>query len=146
MDDHFERLLQEKTPLLTLRDNKVLCEFSFVSAPYNYKELLFEMQMSGYQPVLAHPERYLYFANQKQIFEELKHAGCFFQLNLLSLAGYYGKASLDLAAYFIKQDWVDFVGTDMHHLRHLDALRHANHMMPLLNELAQNGRLMNASM
>src|SRR5581483_8114401 len=59
LDDHFDELLETNIPLLTIHDNWVLVEFSFVTTPLNFKEKLFNMQVKGYQPILAHPERYL---------------------------------------------------------------------------------------
>ncbi len=41
------------------------------------------------------------------------------------MAGYYGKQNQEMAQYLLKQDYIDLVGTDLHHLRHLDALRHS---------------------
>ena len=67
LDDHFVDLLQGKRPLLTLKDNLVLVEFSFVEASINLKEILFQLQIKGYLPVIAHPERYLYFKQQKLV-------------------------------------------------------------------------------
>src|ERR1043165_8509092 len=91
IDEHFESDLKNKVPLLTISGNMVLVEFSLVSAPLDLQQVLFEMQVQNYQPVIAHPERYVYLSNRKEIFDELKKAGCYFQLNLLSLTGYYGK-------------------------------------------------------
>ena len=107
------------------------------------KDQLFQLQISGYQPVLAHPERYLYFSNARQVFDTLKDAGCLFQVNLLSLAGHYGKATQDLANYLIKKDYVDLLGTDLHHLRHLDLLRSSPQLNPVIKSLLDSGRLMN---
>lgn len=146
LDDHFDTLLTNKTPLLTLKGNLVLVEFSFVNAPINYKSQLFQLQIHGYQPVLAHPERYLYLDRNRKLYDELKDAGCLLQLNILSIAGYYGKPSQELALYLLKKQYVDFLGTDLHHLRHLDALRHAAGIMPLVNDLLQSGRLLNPSL
>lgn len=146
LDDHFDDLLSAKTPFLIIKNKMVLVEFSFLSAPVNYKNLLFNLQIGGYQPILAHPERYTYLAGQKQVFDELKSGGCLFQTNLLSLAGHYGPATSDLAHYLIKKGMIDFLGTDLHHLRHLDALRRANHLMPVVNDLLQSGRLLNPSL
>lgn len=144
MDDHFEKLLETKTPLLPLWGNKVLVEFSFVSAPFNYKEILFEMQMNNYQPVLAHPERYTYFGNNKKIYEEIRTAGCLLQVNMLSLIGYYGKPTQELAQYLIKNKLVDLLGTDLHHVRHLEALRSAGALNPVIDSLLQAGCLENS--
>src|SRR6476620_1113567 len=53
MDEHFDELLEKDVPLLTIHKNWVLVEFSFISPPMDLKEKLFEMQIRGYQPVLA---------------------------------------------------------------------------------------------
>ena len=78
LDDNLRKLLEDKEPLLTFGDNLVLVEFSMASEQYNFKELLFEMQMQSYQPVIAHPERYIYQEKNKEFFEELKSAGYLF--------------------------------------------------------------------
>ena len=72
------------------------------------------------QPVLAHPERYTYL-NEKD-YHHLIDGGCEFQLNLLSLEGYYGTEVLKKAKYLIKQEFISFVGSDVHHLKHLNKL------------------------
>ena len=115
--------LRNKTPLLTLSGNKVLVEFSMVTAPLDLQQVLFDLQMQNYQPVLAHPERYAYFNMRRDVYDELKEAGCWFQLNLLSLTGYYGKAIQDLAEYLCKKEYYDLAGTDLHHERHLNMLQ-----------------------
>ena len=125
LDDYFDRFLVDNIPLLTIKDQWVLVEFSFVTIPVNLKQTLFNLQISGYQPILAHPERYLYFGDDKKKYDELHEAGCFFQLNLLSLNGYYGRGPQELAEYLIKKKYVELLGTDLHHDRHLNALQSA---------------------
>jgi tyrosine-protein phosphatase YwqE len=146
LDEHFDELLENNVPLLTLHENWVLVEFSFVTTPLNFKDKLFNMQMKGYQPVLAHPERYLYFMSDKKWYDELKNAGCYFQLNILSLAGYYGKASLQLAHYLINKKYVNLLGTDCHHFRHLNTLRNAHNIMEPVESLLDSGMLLNPSL
>jgi len=143
MDDHFSRLLEENEPLLTLKDKMVLVELSFAVPAINLKDILFEMQIKGYQPVLAHPERYLYFGANKGWYDQLKEAGCLFQLNLLSIKGYYGKSSQELAQYLIKKKYIDLLGTDMHHTRHLETLRTTPHLMDTVNKLIDSGLIRN---
>jgi protein-tyrosine phosphatase len=144
LDDHFDELLEKNTPLLTIYDNWVLVEFSFVNVPLNFKDKLFNMQMKGYQPILAHPERYLYFMQDKKWYDELKNAGCYFQLNILSLTGYYGKASLQLAHYLIDKQYINLLGTDCHHFRHIEALRAAgSSVMDPLQSMLDAGQLLN---
>jgi tyrosine-protein phosphatase YwqE len=123
IDDHFTDQLKNKIPLLTISDNMVLVEFSMVTAPMDLQEVLFEMQMQNYQPVLAHPERYTFLGRKKEVYDQLKDAGCFFQLNLLSLSGYYGEGVQELAEYLLKKKYYDLAGTDLHHHRHLSLLQ-----------------------
>lgn len=146
LDDYFHSLLEKDIPLLTLKDNLVLVEFSFVSPPQNLKDLIFALQIKGYQPVIAHPERYLYFNNNKVRYEEMKDAECLFQLNLLSLAGFYGRPTADLANYLLSQGYIDFVGTDMHNLQHLDKLKHSPSVLKAVNKLIDAGKLRNPSL
>jgi protein-tyrosine phosphatase len=146
LDEHFDELLQNNVPLLTLHENWVLVEFSFVTTPLNFKDKLFSMQLKGYQPVLAHPERYLYFMSDKKWYDELKNAGCYFQLNILSLAGYYGKASLQLAHYLIGKKYINLLGTDCHHFRHLNTLRNSHHIMEPIESLLDSGMLLNPTL
>ena len=123
IDEHFEDLLKNKVPLLPISGNMVLVEFSMVTAPMDLQQTLFEMQIQGYQPIIAHPERYVYLNHRKHFFDELKEAGCLFQLNILSLGGYYGKGVQELAEYLLKQNLYSFAGTDLHGARHLAALQ-----------------------
>ena len=146
LDDHFDQLLAQDVPLLTIKDRMVLVEFSFVTMPMNVKEKLFEMQIKGYKPILAHPERYSYLLPQKQWYDELKQAGCYFQVNLLSLTGYYGKPAQELASYLIKKQYVDFLGTDLHHERHLAALQSSPLLMDHVKLLLDSGRILNETL
>jgi len=143
IDDHVEGLLSRKEPLLTLSDNMVLVEFSMVHPPMGVKEVLFEMQMQGYQPVIAHPERYSYLVRNKEFYDELKEAGCLFQLNILSLSGGYGRTVTELAEYLLKHEFYTLVGTDLHHSRHLDA-QHNPVLASTLQKMQETGRLLNS--
>ena len=62
MDDQFVHLFQSGE-LLTLKDNYVLVEMSYINAPIQLYSILFDLQVAGYIPVLAHPERYLFYQN-----------------------------------------------------------------------------------
>lgn len=123
IDDHFAGQLKNKVPLLTISANMVLVEFSMVNMPMDLQEVLFEMQLQNYQPILAHPERYSFLLRKKEVFDELKNAGCLFQLNLLSLSGHYGEGVQQIADYLLKKNYYDYAGTDLHHHRHLSLLQ-----------------------
>ncbi len=44
--------------------------------------------------------------------------GCRFQINLLSLTGYYGKPTKEVAFRLLKEKLVDYLATDLHHAKH----------------------------
>jgi len=143
LDDHVAGLVKNNEPLLTIGENMVLVEFSLAHPSMSLKDILFDMQMQGYQPVIAHPERYIYLEHAKEFYDELKTIGCFFQLNLLSLGNHYGKSVHDLAQYLIKKEYYDLVGTDLHHARHLDELNNPSLLAPL-KKLFDSGKIRNA--
>ena len=145
LDEHVEELLRTKEPLLTISGNKVLTEFSMAFPSMNIKDILFEMEMQGYQPIIAHPERYIYLQQNKEFYAELKDIGCMFQLNLLSLTGYYGRSVKDLAEYLVNNDFYDLVGTDLHNFHYLEGLQQMS-MSNTLRKLIESGRLMNAQL
>jgi protein-tyrosine phosphatase len=122
MDAQFSAMIEKNEALLTLKDNFVLVEMSYFSAPINLYEVLFQLQLKGYKPVLAHPERYNFYHTDFKSYYKLKQAGCLFQLNLLSLTDQYGKGVQKTATKILKENLYDFVGTDTHHQNHLEML------------------------
>ena len=122
LDEHLMELATQG-PLLTLKENYILVEMSYLNAPIQLYDFLFELQLKGYHLVLAHPERYNYFHSNKKEYQKLKKAGCLFQLNLLSTVGYYGKNVAEIADYLLKENLYDFVGSDIHHKNHVAAFQ-----------------------
>lgn len=142
LDQQFNELLATKN-LLTLKDNYLLIELSFFNPPINLYEILFNIQIAGYKPILAHPERYLFFHNKMEEYQKLKNAGCLFQLNLLSVTSYYGKNIQTVAQQLLKENLYDFVGTDTHHSNHLAVLEKITHKKTLarIQPLLQNNTI-----
>lgn len=125
LDEWLGRKLAAGTELLTFGGEQryLLFETSFLNEPLNLYSTIFELQASGYRPVLAHPERYVYYYGRFAELEKLRHQyGVLLQLNLNSLAGYYSPAARQVAEKLIDNGLIDFVGTDTHHLRHTEAL------------------------
>ena len=76
----------------------------------------------------------------------LKEEGYSFQLNLMSLSGYYGPHPKVVSEKLLKQKMYDFVGTDLHHLERyrpmLDQLRLTRRQLEALEGLiANNARI-----
>lgn len=121
LDEEFCKLLKNRD-LLTIKEDSLLVEISFMNAPVNLFEMLFDIQLAGYKPILAHPERYTFYHDKFEIYHKLKNAGCRLQLNLLSLTGHYGKSVQKTAEKLIKEGLIDFTGSDTHNQNHLNTL------------------------
>ncbi|MEO0311029.1 MAG: hypothetical protein RIQ89_686 [Bacteroidota bacterium] len=135
-DDFLEKLKTEK--LLTFSNNYLLFEISYINPPDYLSKVIFDIQSRGYKPVLAHPERYAYWLNNMQIYDQLKSQGVLFQLNTIALTGYYGGAPKKIAEQLIKKNYYEFIGSDMHKKAHLEALgRSVNEK--LLHQLLYQG-------
>ena len=72
----------------------------------------------GYQPVLAHPERYLYL--QMEDYRAFKESGCQLQRNIGTLEGMYGETVRYRAEAFDAEGMYDWIGTDLHNRRYAD--------------------------
>ena len=143
LDESFAALLRNET-LLTLPGNRVLVEMSFHQPLPDLHRLIFDLQMKGYHPILAHPERYPFYRSAGD-YENLKAMGCALQINLLSLAGYYGKPVQTAAKTILGLGLADFLATDLHHARHAENLRaalsHELVVSALRDNVFQNGML-----
>ena len=122
IDDYFMQLI-DREPLLTIQKNEVLVEFSMMIEPPNLAEAIFKLKTSGYKPIIAHPERYVFFHRDLGRYQELKDRGCYLQLNMLSIAGYYGQHIKAVAEKLLSMGMYDYCGSDAHHEKHLSVLR-----------------------
>jgi len=136
MDDYLLKLLRSNERLLTIHNNIVLTEQSYATPTVNLNEIAFIMLSLGYRPIMAHPERYGYYHGNYEAYTHLKDMGFLLQVNLLSLTGYYGKAVAKAAKYILDNDMADFVGTDLHHERHLDMLRSSGNLQLFYRHLS----------
>ena len=113
--------MAEKKSLLCLKDSYVLVEIGFISIPNIFYEVIFQLQINGYKPILAHPERYSFLFNDMKEVYKLKNVGCMFQFNLLSLTNYYGEDVKKFCEKLLIENLVDFTGSDIHSIRDIDA-------------------------
>jgi len=123
LDEWFIEKLERGEQLMTFGNNYVLFETSFLNEPAQLHQAIFLMRSSGYIPILAHPERYLYLYNDFSAFQKIYQMDVLFQINLNSLTGYYSKQAKLFAEKLIDNKMVDFVGTDCHGQRHIDVLQ-----------------------
>tara|TARA_B100000287_G_scaffold350633_1_gene339520 strand:+ start:243 stop:980 length:738 start_codon:yes stop_codon:yes gene_type:complete len=139
--DFTKKIGHEK--FLTFGDNYILVEFSFIEAPINLLEVIFKLQLEGYKVVFAHPERYSFF--NKKDYHEFFTRGVFFQLNLLSLTGYYSIKVQEQAEWLISQNMISFAGTDCHNMNHANSYEQCQTRRSW-HDLVESGKLLNSTL
>jgi len=108
--------LIEKKEISTLNGSKYLLMEFPMGPVYNSTSLVIsEVISKGYNPILAHPERYPRFQEHPQIAEEYLRMGVHLQGNFTSLFGKYGKKSEKTLIYLLKKKQISFLGSDVHH-------------------------------
>ncbi|MBC7913890.1 MAG: capsular biosynthesis protein [Pyrinomonadaceae bacterium] len=141
LDETFENKLA-KGDILPLGKNHLLFELSYINYPQNLFEVIEKIKDKGYIPLLAHPERYPYMTGSIENYQRLREAGCYLQLNTLSLVGHYGKPTQKIAEEMVDNYLVDFLGSDLHRLKHADTLLKAL-SMPYVIRLLTDYQLQN---
>ena len=126
VDSVFQDRIKNRKFLL-IANRYLLIEFSLHQQVMGLDQILFDLQMAGYEVILAHPERYPYFSAKSQRLEHFKDMGINFQVNALSLSGFYGEACRSKAFDMIEHGWVEFIGTDTHNPLYAQALIDATH-------------------
>ncbi|MFR9545238.1 MAG: CpsB/CapC family capsule biosynthesis tyrosine phosphatase [Rikenellaceae bacterium] len=122
LDERMMTVLRDKTALLSFGDTFVLMELPQGGASLHFRAALDLVAKAPFDLILAHPERYLYLSVDD--LRALKDEGIFLQLNLLSLSPYYGKRVQERALALLEAGLFDFVGSDVHTHRMLDAVEH----------------------
>lgn len=92
----------------------ILIELPFENEIIGLSDILYELRYNKLMPIIAHPERYTYFQKNPNKIEELRQEGILFQVNFSSILGYYGRRAKKTIKYLLKNNYVDFFGTDIH--------------------------------
>jgi len=141
-DEHFLSLIRKKE-LLSFGNNYILFELPYTTRPKVLEKCIRSMLNFKYKPVLAHPERYRFLETILD-FKDLKEMGVFFQINLNSLGGYYGKEAQKKGLMLAQKGMVDFVGSDIHHLKHMECFK-ANLDCNYMEMIFSNNQILNDS-
>ena len=124
----------------------ILIEMSYYERSREIRDTIFDLQMDGFKPVLAHPERYVFYqkvADRKRGVRELQEffdAGCQLQLNVMSLTGAYGEPSMGIVHWLLDHDMYSFVGTDVHSRRQIDHFKDFQVTADQMNKVRQLAR------
>lgn len=120
-DDGFIGHIQAGNPLAISKEY-ILFETSYLAKPLQFNEMLDAILIAGYKPILAHPERYRYIKNLEKEYMELKKRGVYFQVNINSFGGHYGKEAQKKALFLSEHRMIDFLGSDVHHIKQVQTL------------------------
>jgi len=103
--------------VMSINGKYLLFETSYATKPLQLEEMIFEIAAAGYIPLMAHPERYRYVSDPLKEYGRFKELGVLFQLDLNSLGGHYGKDAKKKAEILSDKGMIDFLGSDVHHLK-----------------------------
>ncbi|HGD1005703.1 TPA: capsular polysaccharide biosynthesis protein Cps4B [Streptococcus agalactiae] len=118
--DMLEKLKLKQIPTLN-NTNFALIEFSMQTSWKDIHTALSNVLMLGITPVVAHIERYNALENQKERVKEIINMGCYTQINSShilkqKLFNDKHKRFKKRARYFLEENLVHFVASDMHNL------------------------------
>ena len=125
LDENFLINLKSRSTLLLISGQYILIEIPFFGTLDAVTACTLQFEKLKITPILAHPERY-YNINNIDSFIKLKDRGILFQLNLLSLLGYYGVRIKDKAKAIFNSNLYDCVSSDAHSSRDLEKLKKLN--------------------
>jgi tyrosine-protein phosphatase YwqE len=138
IDDNFEVLLEDGA-IMPLRKDYLLVEMSFLQPPINFDQSINNIAAKRYFPILAHPERYIFLQKRMGKYKSYKRKGILYQMNMLSLGEYYGKEVQQTAYKLLDEGLIDFLGSDVHNIQQLNALReikisnkYVNRLLPII--------------
>lgn len=95
----------------------MMVEFSTAVDESYIKNAVSNLLFAGYQPIVAHVERYACAVKNKDLVRELKSIGAYIQINADSILGKTGFAVKQAVKYYFKNNLVDFVSSDAHDLK-----------------------------
>ncbi|MEJ2053558.1 MAG: hypothetical protein P8X42_06525 [Calditrichaceae bacterium] len=93
-----------------------LFELPLFDLPNGVGEFIFQTKLKGIQPILAHPERYIYLHGQMDKLIRWRQQGCLMQMNAGSLTGQFGGEVLSFSKKLLEADFYSFVASDAHDL------------------------------
>lgn len=92
----------------------ILMEFSPINFPKNIEDVIYEIKIRGYIPIIAHAERYKQVQEDVNIVLDCIKEGALIQVNASSILGKNGENVEDTSKKLLDNNMVHFVATDAH--------------------------------
>lgn len=100
---------------LTINGSRyVFIEFPAEHVPDGTPELIFQITIRGFVPIISHPERNAVFANRPGVLYDLVGMGAMGQVTAQSLTGGFGRKTRAAAEYLMKHRLVHLIASDAH--------------------------------
>jgi protein-tyrosine phosphatase len=112
--DKIYRWLEETW--VTLNGNKkyFLFELPLFVLPDGVSDFIFKVKLAGFEPILAHPERYIYLHKNVDRLIQWHRQGCLMQMNAGSLTGQFGNEVSSMTKKMLSANFYSFVASDAH--------------------------------
>lgn len=92
-----------------------LLEFPFDFAPKRQlEELVFEIMLDGFVPIITHPERCSAFQEDRALVNLFYERGALYQITAMSVTGDFGDEAEKCASYMLKRGLAHFIASDAH--------------------------------
>lgn len=96
----------------------LLLELPMMSYPQYTEHVVFELALQGITTILSHPERNLFFQENKEELYDLVYRGALVQVNAGSITGDFGPWVKRFTEELLLHNLVHFVGSDAHSSGH----------------------------
>ena len=111
---HIDERLTQGSALTIGTSNYVLLEPPFQELPNYWEEVLFQLQLQGLQPIIAHPERQEQVQRNPMILKPAVGRGVLIQLTAGSIAGHFGPKVRKISETLLKNDLAHIIASDCH--------------------------------
>ncbi len=108
-------------PTLGDAGRHLLVSLPQAEVPLWARQVLFQLQLLGVRPILAHPERNAAIAQNPALAYVMATHGALLQVDAGSLVGRYGPAARRAAEILVRQGLVHCLGSDAHRPGHAGA-------------------------
>ena len=102
--------------LLTINDTGryLMVELPAMIVPDYTGRILYDLQLQGITPIIAHPERNIGFAREPELLQGFVARGILAQITAGSITGLFGKPARKTALRFLKEGYAQLIASDAH--------------------------------
>ena len=115
IDNDLVDMIKDRKVATLANSRYVLVELPVNSMDNNAGNVFFNLRSNGYIPIIAHPERYVYFQKHPEKVMDYIKLGCLLQGDYMSLLGKYGKKAEKTLKILLKNGVIKFMSSDIHH-------------------------------